>query len=338
MSKHGKIGEFDPEQDDWELYVERMKFYFVANNVTQEAKKKAILLTEMGGKAYQVIRNLLLPSTPGEATFNQIVTLMQEHTKPTPSVIVQRFKFNTRDRQPNESIATFMAALREIAQYCNYGSTLDEMLRDRLVSGVQNAIIQKKLLAEKDLTFKSALEIALALEIADKNARELAQSSSMKQAAGEENNSVNFLPNSRGKFTQQATLTCYRCGGNHRANDCKFKDYTCRECQKKGHLARKCNSRRQPNRTKPVGTGNSANLLDDQSEVDDEGVYSMHLYTVTDTNVKPYEVNFSINGQEVCMEIETGAAVTVVNEQVWANISTGIYPQEQFQENSPPAN
>ena len=328
MSKHGKIGEFDPEQDDWELYVERMNFYFVANNVTQEAKKKAILLTEMGGKAYQVIRNLLVPSTPGETTFNQIVTLMQEHTKPPPSVIVQRFKFNTRDRQPNESIANFMAALREIAQYCNYGSTLDEMLRDRLVSGVQNAVIQKKLLAEKDLTFKSALEIALALEIADKNARELAQSTSMKQAAGEENNSVNFLPNSRGKFTQQATLTCYRCGGNHRANDCKFKDYTCRECQKKCHLARKCNSRRQPNRTKPVGAGNSANLLDDQSEVDDEGVYSMHLYTVTDTKVKPYEVNFSINGQEVCMEIDTGTGVTVVNEQVWANISTGTIPRE----------
>ena len=105
MSKHGKIGEFDPEQDNWELYVERMNFYFVANNVTQEGKKKATLLTEMGGKAYQVIRNLLVPSTPGKATFNQIGTLMQEHTKPTPSVIVQRFKFNTRDRQPNESTA-----------------------------------------------------------------------------------------------------------------------------------------------------------------------------------------------------------------------------------------
>ena len=204
-------------------YVERINFYFVANNVTQEAEKKAILLTEMGEKAYLVIRNLLVPSTLGEAMFNQIVTLMQEHTKPTPSVIVQGFKFNTRDRQPNESIANFMVALREIAQYCNYGQRLTKCC---LVSGVRNAVIQKKLLAEKDLTFKSALEIALALEIADKNARELAQSSSMKQAAGEDN-SVNLLPNPRGKFTQQATLTCYRCRGNHRVNDCKVKDYTC---------------------------------------------------------------------------------------------------------------
>ena len=163
-----------------------------------------------------------------------------------------------------------MAALREIAQYCNYGSTLDEMLRDRLVSGVRNAVIQKKLLAEKDLTFKSALEIALALEIEDKNAQELAQGSTMKQAAGEEDHSVNLLPNARGKFTQ-AKLMCYRCGGNHRTNDGLFKDYTCRECQKTGHLVRKCNSRRQPHRTKPVGTGNSANFLEDQSEFDEKG-------------------------------------------------------------------
>ena len=71
-----------------------------------------------------------------------------------------------------------------------------------------------------------------------------------------------------------------------------------------------------------------SNLLDDQSEADDEGVYSMHMYTVTDTKVKPYEVNFSINEQEVCTEIDTGAAVTVVNEQVLANISTETIPRE----------
>ena len=75
---------------------------------------------------------------------------------------------------------------------------------------------------------------------------------------------------------------------------------------RKSHLARKCNSRRQPNRTKRVGTRNSANFLDDQSEVDNEGVYSMDMYTMTDNKVKPNEVNFSINGQDVCMEIDTG--------------------------------
>ena len=54
----------------------------------------------------------------------------------------------------------------------------------------------------------------------------------------------------------------------------------------------------------------------------------MHMYTVADTKVKPYEVNFSINAQDVCMEIDTGAAVTVMNEQVWANISTGTILRE----------
>ena len=126
MVKHGQIGAFDPERDDWQSYVERTNFYFIANGITNEGKKKAILLTEIGGKAYQAIQNLLVPSNPSDATFDEIVNLMQEHMKPTPSVIVQRFKFNTRERKPNESIANFLAELREIAQYCEYGSTLDE--------------------------------------------------------------------------------------------------------------------------------------------------------------------------------------------------------------------
>ena len=38
------------------------------------------------------------------------------------------------------------------------------MLRDRLVSGVNNEKIQRRLLSESELTFKKAFEIALSLE------------------------------------------------------------------------------------------------------------------------------------------------------------------------------
>ena len=38
------------------------------------------------------------------------------------------------------------------------------MLRDRLVSGVNNEKIQRLLLSEGELTFKNAFEIALSLE------------------------------------------------------------------------------------------------------------------------------------------------------------------------------
>ena len=53
-----------------------------------------------------------------------------------------------------------------LAEYCNYGTTLEDMLRDRLC-GVRNEQIQKHLLlAEEDLTFTKAKELAESMEAA----------------------------------------------------------------------------------------------------------------------------------------------------------------------------
>ena len=56
-----------------------------------------------------------------------------------------------------------------------FGETLEVMLRDRIVCGVNDQQIQKKLLAEKTLSFDRAMEIALAVESATKGARDITQ-------------------------------------------------------------------------------------------------------------------------------------------------------------------
>ena len=53
-----------------------------------------------------------------------------------------------------------MSELRALAHWCKFGDTLDDMLRDRLVCGVNEETIQRRLLAESGLTLKKALEIA----------------------------------------------------------------------------------------------------------------------------------------------------------------------------------
>ena len=47
------------------------------------------------------------------------------------------------------------------------------MLRDRLVCGINNHQIQKRLLAEHDLKYQKAVELALAMESASKNVGDL---------------------------------------------------------------------------------------------------------------------------------------------------------------------
>ncbi|CAC5381349.1 unnamed protein product [Mytilus coruscus] len=136
-------------------------------------KKRAILLSACGKKTYKLMGNLSAPQKPGEKTYDDIVKLVTDHQNPKPSSIVQRCKFNSRSRQPNESVSQFVAELRQISEYCDYKATLDDVLRDRLVCVIKEDRIQRRLLAEPGLTFKKAMEVATAMEMAAKNAQDL---------------------------------------------------------------------------------------------------------------------------------------------------------------------
>ena len=52
----------------------------------------------------------------------------------------------------------FLAELKHLSEDSEFGITLDEMLRDRLVCGVRDIRIQRRLLAEPKLTLKRALK------------------------------------------------------------------------------------------------------------------------------------------------------------------------------------
>ena len=107
-SSFGKIEEFDPDTDSWDIYCERLTHCFAARNINDDTHvKRAIMLSEMGKKAYILLRNLCAPAKPGDKTFAELVKLMRQHQHPTPSVIVERLKFHKRERRPAESVAAY---------------------------------------------------------------------------------------------------------------------------------------------------------------------------------------------------------------------------------------
>ena len=112
------------------------------------------------------MRNLTMPGKPSDKTFEEIIELVQNHENPKPSAIVQRFKFNTRFRKPGESIASYVAELRNISEHCDFQNTLEEMLRDRLVCGINDEQFQRRLFAESTLDFRKAMKIATSMETA----------------------------------------------------------------------------------------------------------------------------------------------------------------------------
>ena len=172
MATFGRIEEYS-ESENWSQYIERLRYYFEANSITETEKKRSIFLTVYGSKCYGLIRNLLSPTKPDEKTFEELNKLVQDHLNPEPSEVIQCYKFHTKVHSHGQSVSEFVAELRELSEKCKFGDQLEDMLRDRLVCGVDDPVIQKRLLQEKTLQFKKAFELAQALEAAAKNTADL---------------------------------------------------------------------------------------------------------------------------------------------------------------------
>ena len=311
----GKIDEFDSSKEEWPQYVERLGHFFTANDIKTAEKKRAVFLAVIGPVTYRLLHNLISPAKPGDKTYQELVTTLTKHFNPTPSETVQRFKFNTRTRKPGESVSTYLAELRSLAEYCNYGASLEAMLRDRLVCGINNEKIQQRLLAEAKLTYAKALELAQGLETAAQNMKELGTSKG-KEEPGNNASTIHTVGTaSNGK------VTCYRCGkAGHNAAVCRHKDTVCHGCGKRGHLKRACRSKQKgaaPSRTGQRKKSTRAVNKVDESEPED-GENELPLYHVTSgEQTRPLKISVQIEDQSVPMEIDTGAGLSLVSEATY---------------------
>ena len=73
---------------------------------------------------YKVLQSLLAPIKPSEKDYGELVAKILQHFSPTPSKIVQRFKFHSQLCKAGESGTTYVSKLCPLAEFCNFGETL----------------------------------------------------------------------------------------------------------------------------------------------------------------------------------------------------------------------
>ena len=215
-----------------------------------------------------------------------------------------------------------MAELRKLATHCNFCDYLNEALHDRLVYGLVNHNIQKKLLTEADLSLTRALEIAQSMEAAEANMKKLqisepaeihaVQTSTTRLTTATRNTRVR--PSNQLKNQEEVTQdkkVCHRCGAmGHPPSKCPYLEAVCRRCSRAGHLVRVCRSR-QPNpiTAKPINAV-SESLCDEDDELE------FTLFTVGSNRNSPITVTLQINGQPLVMEVDTVAAVSLISSDM----------------------
>ena len=218
-------------------YLERVQLYIDANVVAQ-VKQVAILLSSIGATTYFLLSDLMAPDAPSTKSLAEISVILRKHYEPKRAVIAERFYFYKRDQAAGESIADFDAALRKLAIHCDFGANLPDTPRDRLVCGLNQEAMQRRLLSEKKLTYDKAMEAA------DRNLKGFKGADVAVHKVTERSFNSRDQHSDRHSSNSRESSRCFRCGrGNHGEAECKFREATCHRCGKVGHIAPVCRSK-----------------------------------------------------------------------------------------------
>ena len=249
---------------------------------------------------------------PSELSYEDLVKLVREYFHPRWSEIVQRFHFNSRVRQSNKTIAAFVAELRKLSEFSNFGDKLDEMLRDRIVCGINHLGMQRHLLSETDLTLAKTLEVAQGLEAAEKSLKV------MQEVEQKPLVTVQRIQQQKTKPIQN----CYRCGGQHIAQTCFFRDKECHVCHKRGHISKMCRSGRQQQRSKQRTRKPhmQTHHVEDNNATRSDEEDTHRILRLTDSRAKPIQITVRVNKKLITMELDTGASSSMISQQTFAQI------------------
>ena len=81
--------------------------------------------------------------------------------------------FNSCIQTPEETVDGYVNRLRKLASSCQFGKLTQEMIRDRLVIGIQDTGTKARLLRKKDLSLDKALDMSKSSEITNKQIKSL---------------------------------------------------------------------------------------------------------------------------------------------------------------------
>lgn len=252
----GQVGAYDDSSESFENYLDRIEMFFECNDILDN-KKVSTFLSIVGSQTFQLVSDLVSPKRPRECSFVEIVRALKNHYKPQVNIIAERYNFYRRMQKQNESISDFIATIKALARTCDFGSALEEQLRDKIVCGIHDIATQRSLLTIKDLSLAIAIETAHARESAARDSKIISGDTKV-QPINAISNKVNYSKSSQPRHfnkgfnsaksvsnfhhskikTQFVNFSCCGCGENHFRSDCPHKKATCHKCRKVGHLAK----------------------------------------------------------------------------------------------------
>ena len=133
---------------NWNAWKKAWTRYEVATGVNRQEQLVSLnMLSVIGQDATKAFDGFELGETQDDSKTEDVLAKFNEYCEPRTQVIYERYRFNNRNQEPGESIASYLTELRTIAKNCQHESiTPDEILRDRSVLEIRDDKMRERLL------------------------------------------------------------------------------------------------------------------------------------------------------------------------------------------------
>ncbi|KAJ8965557.1 hypothetical protein NQ314_004057, partial [Rhamnusium bicolor] len=273
---------------------------------------------------------------PSEKSYEQLCDIMFEQFSQQQSVWRERIKFYEVKQESSECFSEFYARVKSLAVNCEFGERLEETLKDKLMSGLKKGKLLDRLCEESiKKSLKGLVQLAMQKETESKSAAEVNQLSKITQnrnhvpttapqvgenqyAGRPRGGAKGFDRRSRwqpqtSKHRAKLNDSCVTCGKYH-LDKCKYLNFNCNVCKKRGHLAKVCRFREKPQNF----IGAETVMINDQCE-------NICAINRLSNSENPFAVRVKINNRTYNMDLDSGASVSCVSEKTY-NENFAIYP------------
>eukprot|EP00794_Sanderia_malayensis_P013665 gene13665-15094_t len=243
-------------------------------------------------------------STRLEEESEDYKSLLETHCVGDTNIVFQRFKFNSRNQNSDEDFDTYLANLRQLAAKYNFKDLHDELIRDRVILGLQCEDTRRRLLSTQDLTLEKAIPICRSEETARATIRDIQRQSTdvvHKISKTRKQTAVRDLSSK----SDAKIIQCKFCGRKHQCKKelCPAYGKKCKNCGKSNHFAIKCTKRER-----------KANQVEDETDSVEsiDMIESEQLvYTIKKTKVFA-DMLIRSTAKQVSFQVDTGSSVNIL--------------------------
>lgn len=333
--------------ENWKRFRRQMDTFMTATELSTKSSevRAAVVLNLVGQDAMDVFDSLGLTNEQ-KKDYDEVLKAFDDFCKPKKNELYERYVFNKRDQKEGESFDTYLMDLRCLVRTCGYGVNEETMLRDRIVFGIFDDKLRKKLLETQNLTYANTVEKCRADEATCSYAKDMKKAASIdeiKRDSGRKNTQQqqsqqqhqnkqhNRNQNNRGQQQWQrqpknaqsnerqnqnknannnkVIENCTRCTRTHRIKECPAYGKMCNKCSGPNHFSSACRVRK----VNTVAMNDREFRVNLSQEFNIDSIEQVNDRNESDDDVTyPWVERMQINGTTVPFKVDSGAEIDVL--------------------------